>query len=91
MKMRSCNVFGEHGAGSRSMRATYEYDEHAKHLQHKPTVARDAGIVLEQFSLRAADIRRNVDGIRVDALHSFSLLGHHLRKLGEDLAELCDG
>ena len=91
MKMRNCNVFSEHGAGSRSMRATYEDNEHAKHLQHKPAVARDAGVVLEQFSLRAADIRRNVDGIRVDALHGFSLLGNHLCELCEDLAELCDG
>ncbi len=70
---------------------TYEDYEHAEHLQHEPAVARNAGVVLQQFSLRAADVRCNVDGIGVDALHGFPLLRDHLRELCEDLTELRNG
>ena len=72
------------------IRQTYKDDQHTKHLQHEPAIARNTGVVLEQFSLRSTDVCRDVDGICVYALHGFPLFSHHLRELGEDLAKLCN-
>lgn len=70
--------------------ATHENNQYSEDLQHQPTVTRDARVVLEQFSLRAADVRCDVDGVRVDALNGFPLLRHHLGQLSEYLTEFGD-
>lgn len=67
---------------------TYEDDQDTEYLQHEPTIARNTSVVFEQFPLCPADVRCNIDGVRVYALHGFPLLGHHLRQLGKDLTKL---
>lgn len=57
---------------------THEDNQYAEYLEHEPTVTRNARIIFEQFSLRAADIGRDVDSVGVDALDRFPLLGDHL-------------
>lgn len=71
-------------------RWTHEYDENAEDLQHKPTVAGDAGVIFQQLPLCARYIRRNVLCVCVDALDRLPLLGYHLRKLCEDLTQFGD-
>ena len=70
------------------MQRTHENNQHAEYLQHKPSVARNTGVVFEQLPLRSTDVRRNIDGVRINALYGFSLLGNHLSELGKNLAEL---
>lgn len=52
------------------------YDGEA--LEHEPAVRRDAGEVLEQFFVGAADAHGNIGCVGVDALHGVALLRDHV-------------
>jgi hypothetical protein len=69
---------------------THENDENAEDLEHKPPVARNARVVLEQFTLRAADVGGDVECVSVDPLDRLALLCNHVCELIEDLAKVRD-
>lgn len=68
-----------------------ENHKDSEHLDYKPAVAADSAPVFEQLSLRSADVRYDILGIRINSLDHLSLLGNHFCQLCEYTPQFMDG
>src|SRR5713226_3739490 len=75
---------------SEEEKRTHENNKNAKDLQHEPPVARNVCVILEQLTLRAADVGRNIECVCVDPLNRFTLFRDHVCQLVKNLAQFRD-
>lgn len=69
---------------------SYENNKNPKYLEDQPPIVRYVVVKYQQLSLSPSYIIHYIVCIGIDALDSFSLLGHHVCQLGEDLPKLRD-
>lgn len=78
-------------ARSPGLNILQSYHQDAKHLRHKPPVARHARPILHQFPLGAFNIVDDVFGVRVNPLDLLALFRDKGCKLTEHAPQLIDG
>lgn len=90
IKIRNCQETNQSWCHNEKEIKPYENNKNPEYLKDQPPIARDAVVKYQQFSLGPSYIIHYIVRIGIDALNSFSLLGHHVCQLGEDLPKLCD-